>query len=123
MGAHLHFDCFSGISGDMTLGALVDAGAPFADLVKGLGRLGVRGFKLRKRRVERGAIWATKIDVLLSPTQKRPWSLARIRRVRLVACGTAWHAALVARYWIEELARLPCDAEAASDFAPLPSML
>jgi len=65
----------------MTLGALVDAGAPFADLVKGLGRLGVRGFKLRKRRVERGAIWATKIDVLLSPTQKRPWSLARIRRV------------------------------------------
>ncbi len=81
MGAHLHFDCFSGISGDMTLGALIDAGAPFAGLVKGLGRLGVRGFKLRKRRVQRGAIWATKIDVLIAPTQKRPWSLARIRAV------------------------------------------
>ena len=81
MGAHLHFDCFSGISGDMTLGALVDAGAPFGQLVKGLGRLGVQGFKLRRRQVQRGALWATKIDVLLTPTQRRPWPLARIQRV------------------------------------------
>ena len=81
MGAHLHFDCFSGISGDMTLGALVDAGAPFTDLVKGLSRLGVRGFKLHKRRVQRGAIWATKVDVILTPGHGRPWPLARIRRV------------------------------------------
>ena len=81
MGAHLHFDCFSGISGDMTLGALVDAGAPFTDLVKGLSRLGVRGFKLHKRRVQRGAIWATKVDVVLTPGHGRPWPLARIRRV------------------------------------------
>ena len=81
MGAHLHFDCFSGISGDMTLGALVDAGAPFTDLVKGLSRLGVRGFKLHKRRVQRGAIWATKVDVILTPGHGRPWPFARIRRV------------------------------------------
>jgi pyridinium-3,5-bisthiocarboxylic acid mononucleotide nickel chelatase len=79
VGTHIHFDCFSGISGDMTLGALVDAGAPFAELVKGLGRLGVRGFRLRKRRVQRGAIWATKIDVLITPNMRRPWSLGRIR--------------------------------------------
>ncbi|HEX6950569.1 MAG TPA: nickel pincer cofactor biosynthesis protein LarC [Nitrospira sp.] len=79
MGVHLHFDCFSGISGDMTLGALVDAGAPFAGLIRGLQRLGVRGFKLRKRRVQRGAIWATKIDVLTTPNHRRPWSLGRIR--------------------------------------------
>jgi pyridinium-3,5-bisthiocarboxylic acid mononucleotide nickel chelatase len=81
VGAHLHFDCFSGISGDMTLGALVDAGAPFNELVKGLGRLGVRGFKLRKRRVQRGAIWATKVDVIVTPSLRHPWSLGRIRRV------------------------------------------
>ena len=81
MGAHLHFDCFSGISGDMTLGALVDVGAPFPELVKGLSRLGVRGFKLRRRRVQRGAISATKVDVLITPTLRRPWSLSRIRRV------------------------------------------
>lgn len=65
----------------MTLGALVDVGAPFTALVKGLSRLGVRGFKLRKRRVQRGAIWATKIDVILTPGHARPWSLGRIRTV------------------------------------------
>ena len=65
----------------MTLGALVDAGAPFPELVNGLLRLGVRGFRLRKRRVQRGAISATKIDVLITPNLRRPWSLSRIRRV------------------------------------------
>lgn len=65
----------------MTLGALIDVGAPFTALVKGLSRLGVRGFKLRKRRVQRGAIWATKIDVILTPGHARPWSLGRIRKV------------------------------------------
>jgi uncharacterized protein (TIGR00299 family) protein len=81
VGVHLHFDCFSGISGDMTLGALIDVGAPFNDLVKGLGRLGVRGFNLRKRRVQRGAIWATKVDVHITPDHRRPWTLNRIRAV------------------------------------------
>jgi uncharacterized protein (TIGR00299 family) protein len=80
VGAHLHFDCFSGISGDMTLGALVDVGAPFVDLVKGLKRLGVPGFTLRKRRVQRGAITATKVDVVITSGVPRPWPLARIRK-------------------------------------------
>ncbi len=55
VGAHLHFDCFSGISGDMTLGALVDAGAPYGQLVKGLGRRGVQGHKHRRGEVQGGA--------------------------------------------------------------------
>src|SRR5688572_32806225 len=78
--AHLHFDCFSGISGDMTLGALVDAGAPFGELVKRLKRLGVPGFTLRKRRVQRGAIPATKVDVASTSGLRRPWALSRIRK-------------------------------------------
>jgi pyridinium-3,5-bisthiocarboxylic acid mononucleotide nickel chelatase len=65
----------------MTLGALVDAGAPFPELVKGLSRLGVRGFRLRKRRVQRGAISATKIDVLITSNLRHPLSLSRIRTV------------------------------------------
>ena len=80
MGAHLHFDCFSGISGDMTLGALVDVGAPFAELVKGLRRLGISGFTLRKRRVSRGAISATKVDVMVTSGLRHPLSLGRIRK-------------------------------------------
>jgi uncharacterized protein (TIGR00299 family) protein len=60
---------------------LVDVGAPFPALVKGLSRLGVQGFKLRKRRVQRGALSATKVDVLVTSNFRRPWPLARIRRV------------------------------------------
>ncbi|HEX8751452.1 MAG TPA: nickel pincer cofactor biosynthesis protein LarC [Nitrospira sp.] len=80
MGVHLHFDCFSGISGDMTLGALVDAGAPFAELVKELKRLRMSGFTLRKRRVTRGALSATKVDVIITSGLRHPLSLARIRK-------------------------------------------
>lgn len=65
----------------MTLGALVDAGAPFAELVKGLKRLGMPGFTLRKRRVQRGAISATKVDVIITSGLRHPLSLGRIRKI------------------------------------------
>lgn len=81
MGAHLHFDCFSGISGDMTLGALVDVGVPFDDLMRGLKRLGVSGFRLRRRRVQRGALHATKIDVVLRAGLRAPLSLKQIHAI------------------------------------------
>ncbi len=38
-----------------------------------------------------------------------------IKRVQLVACGTSYHAALVARYWLEALAGIPCQVEVASE--------
>jgi len=81
VGCHLHFDCFSGISGDMTLGALVDAGAPFVDLVKRLKRLDLPGFHVRKRRVQRGAISATKIDVVVTSGLHHPLPLRRIYKI------------------------------------------
>ena len=64
----------------MTLGALVDAGAPFAELVKELKRLRMSGFTLRKRRVTRGALSATKVDVIITSGLRHPLSLARIRK-------------------------------------------
>ena len=81
MGVHLHFDCFSGISGDMTLGALIDAGVPFPELVQGLKRLHVPGFTLRKRRVQRGAMSATKVDVVVTSALRHPLSLGRIHKI------------------------------------------
>ncbi len=45
-----------------------------------------------------------------------PKALARVDRVHLVACGTAWHAALVGRHWIETVAGVPATAEIASEF-------
>ncbi|MCG6896337.1 MAG: glutamine--fructose-6-phosphate transaminase (isomerizing) [Thiocapsa sp.] len=41
---------------------------------------------------------------------------AQVKAVALVACGTSFHAALVARYWIEALTGLPCTVEVASEY-------
>ncbi|EIK51601.1 glucosamine--fructose-6-phosphate aminotransferase [Stutzerimonas stutzeri TS44] len=41
---------------------------------------------------------------------------ARVRNVQIVACGTSYHAGMVARYWLEELAGIPCQVEVASEF-------
>ena len=40
----------------------------------------------------------------------------RIKAVTIVACGTSYHAGLVARYWIESVAGLPCNVEVASEY-------
>jgi glucosamine--fructose-6-phosphate aminotransferase (isomerizing) len=42
--------------------------------------------------------------------------LRRVRQVHIVACGTSFHAGLVARYQMEELAGLPCTVEVASEY-------
>ncbi|KIF64558.1 glucosamine--fructose-6-phosphate aminotransferase [Pseudomonas fluorescens] len=41
---------------------------------------------------------------------------AKVRNVQIVACGTSFHAGMVARYWLEELAGIPCQVEVASEF-------
>jgi len=45
-----------------------------------------------------------------------PAMLAAARRVLVIACGTSWHAGTVARYWIEEVAGIPCTVEIASEY-------
>jgi len=42
--------------------------------------------------------------------------IKNIDRIFLVACGTSWHAALVAKYWIEKIARIPVEVDIASEF-------
>lgn len=39
-----------------------------------------------------------------------------IKAIQILACGTSYHAGLVARYWFEKLARVPCNIEVASEF-------
>ncbi|WP_438951064.1 glutamine--fructose-6-phosphate transaminase (isomerizing) [Porticoccus sp.] len=41
---------------------------------------------------------------------------ARVKAVHIVACGTSYHAGLVARYWLEEWAGIPCQVEVASEY-------
>ncbi|WP_313049913.1 glutamine--fructose-6-phosphate transaminase (isomerizing) [Pseudomonas soli] len=40
----------------------------------------------------------------------------KVRNVQIVACGTSYHAGMVARYWLESLAGIPCQVEVASEF-------
>ena len=62
------FHCFSGIAGDMALGALVDAGADLDGVREVCGRLPVGGWALEAETVMRSGIGATKIHVLVEPS-------------------------------------------------------
>ncbi|MBE0558067.1 MAG: nickel pincer cofactor biosynthesis protein LarC [Proteobacteria bacterium] len=61
-----YFDCFSGISGDMTLGALIGAGADPELLKKGLTSLGIGGYRIEIGRKTAGYIDATDVRVILA---------------------------------------------------------
>jgi pyridinium-3,5-bisthiocarboxylic acid mononucleotide nickel chelatase len=58
-----YFDCFSGISGDMVLGALVDAGGDLRRMESELRKLGLGGWKISAEKVKRKAIFATQVKV------------------------------------------------------------
>lgn len=65
----LYMDCFSGISGDMTLAALIDAGADRDYVESELAKIKIEPFALNWKRVNKRGISALKMDVLLDPGQ------------------------------------------------------
>jgi uncharacterized protein (TIGR00299 family) protein len=58
-----YFDCFCGISGDMTLGALLDLGTPLEWLQKELSRLPIKGVQLTAKRIIRNGMTANRVTV------------------------------------------------------------
>src|SRR5215831_2956864 len=60
----LYFDCFNGASGDMILGALVDAGLPLDALKAALGSLAIEDFEVTAERVLRAGVSATKFRLI-----------------------------------------------------------
>ncbi len=68
-----YFDCFSGVSGDMCLGALIDAGVPLKEIEKGLRRIPLKGYRVSARKVKRSHFRATKVSVREElPGHRRP---------------------------------------------------
>jgi uncharacterized protein (TIGR00299 family) protein len=63
----LYLDCFSGISGDMSLAALVDAGADVSYIESELAKIQIEPFSLSWKRVNKRGISALKMDVILDP--------------------------------------------------------
>ena len=70
----------------------------------------------------RGRISLKTGEVSLEGIDLKASAIKRIRRIHLVACGTAWHAALVGKFMLEEIAGIPAEADYGSEFryrAPL----
>ncbi len=61
----LYFDCFAGISGDMTLGALLDLGIDKEEFLKEMEKINVDGFKIEFGRAEKNGIGALDVNVIL----------------------------------------------------------
>ena len=78
---HLHIDCFSGISGDMFLGALIDAGLPLSVLKRDLQKIQVKGYQINATKVHRGTIFGTKVDIRIQKGFTKPLSFPVIRRL------------------------------------------
>ncbi|HSR10925.1 MAG TPA: nickel pincer cofactor biosynthesis protein LarC [Thermodesulfobacteriota bacterium] len=75
----LYFDCFSGISGDMTLAALLHLGVPEEALRSELGKLGLDNYTLEIRKGSRSGIAAMSLEVKVGPREEHHRHFSHIR--------------------------------------------
>jgi hypothetical protein len=76
-----HLDCFSGVSGDMLLGALLDAGLDLEALSKALGSLPIEGYALDMKREERGGLFGTHFLVRVEKERQKHRGLKEIAKI------------------------------------------
>ena len=76
-----YLDCFSGISGDMFLGALIDAGLPFEDLKRALGTLPIDGYHIEITREKRNSLFGTQFGVRLENREQEDRGLREIQKI------------------------------------------
>ena len=84
-----YFDCFSGISGDMTLGALLDLGVPEQWLQDQLSGLSLEGFHLDVSKIQRNGIGANRVEVVCGPDQPER-SYADIKELIEQSIAVGW---------------------------------
>jgi hypothetical protein len=99
-----YFDCFSGISGDMLLGALLDAGLSFALLKKEISRLPLKGYRISRRKVTRAGFTGTKVTVRLEKKEPPRRRLQDILKI-IQKSGLSAKTKLNARRIFQHLAR------------------
>jgi len=77
---------------------------------------------MKKEIFEQPAVMGDTLNAHFNPATREvhlphlPFDLGAVTRVTIIACGTSYHAGLVAKYWIEQLARLPVEVDIASEF-------
>jgi uncharacterized protein (TIGR00299 family) protein len=77
----IFLDCFAGISGDMMLGALLDAGAPLDELLSGLRTMPLSHWDLRVERVRKGAIAAISVTIVADEHHHHERHLSDIQHI------------------------------------------
>src|SRR5205814_7033923 len=77
---------------------------------------------MQKEIFEQPAVIGDTLQALVNPATRTihlpelPFALGDIGRITLLACGTAYYAGMIAKYWLETLARIPVEADIASEF-------
>jgi glutamine---fructose-6-phosphate transaminase (isomerizing) len=77
---------------------------------------------MQKEIFEQPAVIGDTLNALIDPTTRSvhlpelPFALGELERVTMVACGTAYHACVVAKYWLEHMARVSVEIDIASEF-------
>ncbi len=91
--------------------------------LEALGKGGFRHHMLKEIHEQPEAIRKT-LEGRVEATGLTPWfvdkdmeaCLRQVKKIHIVACGTSYHAGLVARYWLEDIARIPTRVEIASEY-------
>ena len=77
---------------------------------------------MQKEIFEQPAVIGDTLNALINPVSRTihlpelPFALGDISKIMTLACGTAHHAAMIAKYWLEGIARIPVEADIASEF-------
>jgi glutamine---fructose-6-phosphate transaminase (isomerizing) len=77
---------------------------------------------MQKEIFEQPAVIGDTVNALINPATRTvhlpqlPFALSEIERVTMIACGTAYHACMVAKYWLERIARIAVEIDIASEF-------
>jgi len=77
---------------------------------------------MQKEIFEQPAVIGDTLHALINPATRGvhlpelPWALGDIGKLTIIACGTSWHAGMVAKYWLERIARIPVEVDIASEF-------
>jgi glucosamine--fructose-6-phosphate aminotransferase (isomerizing) len=77
---------------------------------------------MQKEIFEQPEVIGDTLHALINPTTRTvhlpelPFALSELERVTLIACGTAYHACIVAKYWLERMARISVEIDIASEF-------
>ena len=77
---------------------------------------------MQKEIFEQPAVIGDTLNALINPATRTvhlpelPFALGELERVTMIACGTAYHACIVAKYWLERIARISVEIDIASEF-------